>query len=92
VTEVERRVNAEIEANREVRIRFLPRAEAFTLPDLIRTKINLLPEEIEVVRVCEISGMDLQADGGRTSHELERSARFGSRVMRARDASTSGCA
>jgi misacylated tRNA(Ala) deacylase len=64
VTEVERRVNAEIEANREVRIRFLPRAEAFTLPYLIRTKINLLPEEIEVVRVCEIAGLDLQADGG----------------------------
>jgi misacylated tRNA(Ala) deacylase len=64
VTEVERRVNAEVEANREVRIRFLPRAEAFTLPDLIRTKVNLLPEEIEVVRVCEIAGLDLQADGG----------------------------
>ena len=37
VTEVAQRVNAEIEANREVHIRFLPRAEAFTLPDLIRT-------------------------------------------------------
>jgi misacylated tRNA(Ala) deacylase len=64
VTEVERRVNAEIEANREVCICFLPRAEAFTLPDLIRTKVNLLPEGIEVVRVCEIVGLDLQADGG----------------------------
>lgn len=64
VTEVERRVNAEIEADREVRIRFLPRAEAFAIPDLIRTKINLLPEGIEQVRVCEIVGLDLQADGG----------------------------
>jgi misacylated tRNA(Ala) deacylase len=64
VTEVERRVNAEIEANREVRIRFLPRAEAFAIPDLIRTRVNLLPEGIEVVRVCEIVGLDLQADGG----------------------------
>jgi len=63
-SEVERCVNAEIEANREVRIRFLPRAEAFTIPDLIRTKINLLPEGIEVVRICEIVGLDLQADGG----------------------------
>jgi misacylated tRNA(Ala) deacylase len=64
VTEVERRVNAEIEANREVYIRFLPREGAFTIPDLIRTKVNLLPEGIEVVRVCEIVGLDLQADGG----------------------------
>ncbi|MBO0795948.1 MAG: alanyl-tRNA editing protein [Ktedonobacteraceae bacterium] len=64
VTEVERCVNTEIEANREVRIRFLPRAEAFAIPDLIRTKINLLPEGIEQVRVAEIVGLDLQADGG----------------------------
>lgn len=62
--EVERRVNAEVIADREVRIRFLPRAEAFAIPDLIRTKINLLPEGIEVVRVAEIVGLDLQADGG----------------------------
>ena len=64
VTEVEQRVNAEVEANREVRIRFLPRAEAFAIPDLIRTKVNLLPEGIETVRICEIIGLDLQADGG----------------------------
>ena len=62
--EIERRVNAEIMADREVRIRFLPRAEAFAIPDLIRTKINLLPEGIEVVRITEIVGLDLQADGG----------------------------
>jgi misacylated tRNA(Ala) deacylase len=63
-TEVEQRVNVEVAANRQVRIRFLPRAEAFTIPDLIRTKVNLLPEGIEQVRVCEIVGLDLQADGG----------------------------
>jgi misacylated tRNA(Ala) deacylase len=40
------------------------RGEAFSIPDLIRTKVNLLPEGIEVVRVCEIVGLDLQADGG----------------------------
>jgi misacylated tRNA(Ala) deacylase len=63
-SEVERRINAEVAADREVRIRFLPRAEAFAIPDLIRTKVNLLPEGIEQVRVCEIVGLDLQADGG----------------------------
>jgi misacylated tRNA(Ala) deacylase len=64
VAEVERRINAEVVADREVRIRFLPRAEAFAIPDLIRTRINLLPEGVDPVRVCEIVGLDLQADGG----------------------------
>lgn len=64
VAEVERRINAEVAADREVRIRFLPRAEAFAIPDLIRTRINLLPEGVDPVRICEIVGLDLQADGG----------------------------
>lgn len=63
-SEVERRINAEVAADREVRIRFLPRAEAFAIPDLIRTKINLLPKGVDPIRVCEIVGLDLQADGG----------------------------
>lgn len=62
--EVEERVNAEVAAAREVRVRVLPREEAFQIPDLIRTKINLLPPEIANVRVVEIVGLDLQADGG----------------------------
>ncbi|HEX2698237.1 MAG TPA: hypothetical protein VHM28_11055, partial [Anaerolineales bacterium] len=41
-----------------------PREEAFKIPDLIRTKINLLPEGIQLVRTVEIVGLDLQADGG----------------------------
>ena len=42
----------------------MPRAEALIIPDLIRTKINLLPIGIEQIRVVEIVGLDLQADGG----------------------------
>ena len=45
-------------------MRILPRDEAFAIPDLIRTKINLLPEGIMVVRTVELTGLDLQADGG----------------------------
>ncbi len=62
--EVEQRTNAELAADREVRARMLPRAEAFAIPDLIRTKINLLPEGLQHVRVIEIVGLDMQADGG----------------------------
>ncbi len=62
--EVEATVNGEIAAARPIRVRILPRAEAFQIPDLIRTKINLLPPEITEVRTVEIVGLDLQADGG----------------------------
>ena len=64
VAEIERRVNVEIEADREIRVKVLPRDEAFAIPDLIRTKINLLPDGISEVRTIEIVGLDLQADGG----------------------------
>ena len=64
VAEIERRVNAEIAADREIRVNVLPRDEAFAIPDLIRTKINLLPPGISEVRTIEIVGLDLQADGG----------------------------
>jgi misacylated tRNA(Ala) deacylase len=62
--DVEAKVNAEVEAMRKVKIATLPREAAFRMPDLIRTKINLLPEHISQVRTVEIAGLDLQADGG----------------------------
>ena len=64
VKEIEEKCSAEIAAARNVRVKILPRAEAFQIPDLIRTKINLLPEGIMEVRIVEIEGLDLQADGG----------------------------
>lgn len=64
VGEIEKRVNEEIDADREIRVEIRPREEAFAIPDLIRTKINLLPEGISEVRTVEIVGLDLQADGG----------------------------
>jgi misacylated tRNA(Ala) deacylase len=64
VREIEAKINAEVAAARDIRVRILPRAEAFAIPDLIRTKINLLPEGIAEVRTVEIVGLDLQADGG----------------------------
>ena len=64
VGEIEKRVNEEIAADREIRVAILPREEAFAIPDLIRTKINLLPDGISEVRTIEIVGLDLQADGG----------------------------
>lgn len=64
VGEIEGKINAEIKAAREVRTRVLPRDEAMQIPDLIRTKINLLPPSLTEIRIVEIVGLDIQADGG----------------------------
>ena len=64
VKEIEVKVNVEVAAARPTRVKILPRAEAFAIPDLIRTKINLLPDGVAEVRTVEIVGLDLQADGG----------------------------
>ncbi len=75
VAEIEEKINAEIAAARPVSWRVLPREEAFQIPDLIRTKINLLPPAIQEVRIVEIEGLDLQADGGthvRNTQEVGR--------------------
>ncbi|HEV2087830.1 MAG TPA: alanyl-tRNA editing protein [Cryptosporangiaceae bacterium] len=61
---VEDAVNAEVAADRPVEVRVLPRAEAFAIPDIIRTATNLLPPDLEEVRVVDIVGLDAQADGG----------------------------
>ena len=57
-------VNAEIAADRPIEISFLPRAEALADEDLIRTKVNLIPESVQEIRVVDIVGLDKQADGG----------------------------
>jgi misacylated tRNA(Ala) deacylase len=62
--EVEEKINAEVAAARQVVVGNLSRQEADQHPDLIRTKINLLPPNIRKVRTIDITGLDLQADGG----------------------------
>ncbi len=64
VRDIEAAVNYEVQQGREIRVNILPRDQAFQIPDLIRTKINLLPDGIMQVRTLEIVGLDLQADGG----------------------------
>jgi misacylated tRNA(Ala) deacylase len=64
VDAIEASVNDELAAQREIRVNVLPREEAFAIPDLVRTKVNLLPEGIDEIRTIEIVGLDLQADGG----------------------------
>ena len=62
--EVEERLNAELVAGYPTEILYLPRGVALEDPDLIRTKVNLIPEHVEKIRVVDIQGLDMQADGG----------------------------
>jgi misacylated tRNA(Ala) deacylase len=70
---VEKLVNAEIAAGRPIEVSFIPRSEAVLDEDLIRTKVNLIPESVSEIRVVDIVGLDKQADGGthvRTTDEV----------------------
>ena len=62
--EVEAELNRLLAEDRPVRVLMLPRAEALADPDLIRTKVNLVPPSVDPIRVIDIEGIDRQADGG----------------------------
>jgi misacylated tRNA(Ala) deacylase len=61
---LEELVNAEVTADRAVTVKVLPRDEALALPDIIRTQSNLIPADEEEIRIVDINGLDVQADGG----------------------------
>ena len=72
---VEALVNAELAADRPIEVSFLPRSTAVMDEDLIRTKVNMIPESVSEIRVVDIVGLDKQADGGthvRTTGEVGR--------------------
>ena len=74
---IEELVNKELAADRPIEVTFLPRAEAVLDSDLIRTKVNLIPESVPEIRVVDIVGLDKQADGGthvRSTAEVGRIA------------------
>jgi misacylated tRNA(Ala) deacylase len=62
--EVEEKLNQRLAEDHPVHVGFLPRAEALADPDLIRTKVSLIPEAVDPIRVIDIEGIDRQADGG----------------------------
>jgi misacylated tRNA(Ala) deacylase len=61
---LEELVNAEVAADRKVAVKVLPREDALTLPDIIRTQSNLIPADEQEIRIVDIVGLDVQADGG----------------------------
>jgi len=72
---VEELVNAQLTRALPIEVRFMPRADALADEDLIRTKVNLVPESVTELRVVDIVGLDKQADGGthvRSTDEVGR--------------------
>jgi misacylated tRNA(Ala) deacylase len=61
---IEAACNVEVQTDRAIEAYELSREEAFAIPDVIRTATNLLPPSIEIVRIVDIKGLDVQADGG----------------------------
>lgn len=68
---IEEKINEAVQADYPIHVYTLPREKAFAIPDLIRTRINLLPPEIQEIRIVEIVGLDLQADGGTHVHHTK---------------------
>jgi misacylated tRNA(Ala) deacylase len=62
--EVERKLNEELVKGYPTEIIVMAREIALQDPDLIRTKVNLIPEFVQEIRVVDIKGLDRQADGG----------------------------
>jgi misacylated tRNA(Ala) deacylase len=61
---VEQLVNDALAADHPIAVAFLPRSTAVEDADLIRTKVNMIPETVSEIRVVDIVGLDKQADGG----------------------------
>ena len=69
-------VNAEIAAARPIEVTFVDRGSALGDADLIRTKVNLIPESVTRIRVVDIVGLDKQADGGTHVATTDEVGRF----------------
>jgi misacylated tRNA(Ala) deacylase len=72
---VEDLVNIELAAARPIEVTFLPRETAVEDDDLIRTKVNMIPESVKEIRVVDIVGLDKQADGGTHVHSTDEVGR-----------------
>ena len=63
IEEYVRKTNEALKTNVEIKIYFLPREEALKIPGVVKLA-GALPPEIKELRILEIPGIDIQADGG----------------------------
>ena len=64
VEEIKNAINQIIAEDHKISVHFMPREEALKHPELIRTKVNLIPDYVKIIRVVEIESVDIEADGG----------------------------
>ncbi len=62
--DLERVVNEEIARDRAILDRVVSREDAMADPDVMRTAQNLIPPEVQEIRVIDVDGLDKQADSG----------------------------
>ena len=63
VAAIEAETNRVIQENRRILVRWMSREE-FESADLVRLARDLVPRDVDRIRVLEIEGFDAQADGG----------------------------
>ena len=73
---LEQLANEAIHGDHHIEISRLPRIVALADDDLIRTKVNLIPESVTDIRVVDIVGLDKQADGGTHVHSTREVGRI----------------
>jgi misacylated tRNA(Ala) deacylase len=61
---VQQTCNDEIAADRQIVVRSMPREDAFAIEQVARAARDLVPAHLTDVRIVDIVGLDVEADGG----------------------------
>jgi len=56
--------NRVVKRDLEVKVYWLPREQALKIPGVVKLASRAPPQDLEVLRIVEIPGVDIQADGG----------------------------
>jgi misacylated tRNA(Ala) deacylase len=62
--QVQETCNREIAADRQIVVRTMPRDEAFAIEQVARAARDLVPADLTEVRIVDLVGLDVEADGG----------------------------
>jgi len=63
IEEYIKKTNEALKTNVDIKIYFLPREQALSMPGMVKLA-GALPPDIKELRILEIPGIDIQADGG----------------------------
>ena len=75
VLQLAEKANEKLAAGAEIKIYFLPREKALAIPEISKLA-GALPPNIPELRIVEIVGIDIQADGGTQVHNTKEIGRI----------------